>query len=125
MAECNTTEHEFPAVKGRKIEASFSGGDISSDGGSLLLRQADRRLKLTSEISDILPDPRRQKSCEHTLLSMVRQRIYGIALGYEDLNDHQTLRKDIALQTTGRERPRSGKQSHPLPDGEPCTKPPC
>ncbi len=81
------------------LEVNFDGGDITSDGGVLLLREADRRLKLTEAISRILPDPREQRLITHSWLSMLKQRIFGIALGYEDLNDHEYLRKDPAIQT--------------------------
>jgi hypothetical protein len=81
------------------VEASFQGGDITSDGGVLLLQQVDRRLGLTEAIAQVLQDPRRRASCEHDLLSLLRQRVYGLALGYEDLNDHSDLRRDLALQT--------------------------
>jgi hypothetical protein len=81
------------------VEASFRGGDITSDGGVLLLQQADRRLGLTEAIARVLRDPRRRASCDHDLVSLLRQRVYGLALGYEDLNDHATLRRDLAIQT--------------------------
>jgi hypothetical protein len=81
------------------VEANFKGGEISSDGGVVLLRQVDRRLKLTTAIARVLDDPRRQASCEHDVLSLVRQRLYALALGYEDLNDHERLRSDLVLQT--------------------------
>jgi hypothetical protein len=81
------------------VEANFKGGEISSDGGALLLRQVDRRLKLTAAVARALDDPRRQASCEHDLISLVRQRLYALALGYEDLNDHERLRIDLLLQT--------------------------
>ena len=99
MAECTTTPDLFPACKSRKIEVDFEGGDITSDAGSLLLRQIDRNLGLTRDLNKVLDDPRRKASCEHSQLAMLRQRIYGLALGYEDLNDHDTLRTDLALQT--------------------------
>ena len=89
----------FPRVNRRIVEASFDGGEISSDGGVLLLRQADRRLGLSAAVAAELDDPRRQASCEHALESLLRQRLYAIALGYADLNDHQSLRHDVALQT--------------------------
>ncbi|MCZ6557810.1 MAG: IS1380 family transposase [SAR324 cluster bacterium] len=89
----------FPGCKGRRVEAEFSGGDVTSDGGVLLVRQADLLLGLTAAIARLLHDPRRQASCEHDLLSMLRQRVYGLALGYEDLNDHDFLRDDPAWQT--------------------------
>lgn len=65
----------------------------------MLLRQADRATGLLSSASRVLGDDRRRKSCRHSLLSMLRQRVYGIAQGYEDLNDHDVLREDLALQT--------------------------
>src|SRR6202021_1844391 len=81
------------------LELSFSGGNITSDGGVLLLQQADKRLQLTKAISNILPDPRNQSLITHSWLSMIQQRIFAIALGYEDLNDHEYLRKDPAIQS--------------------------
>ena len=75
------------------------GGDITSDGGVLLLRQADRLTGLSDSIARALSDPRRQASCDHDVPGLVRQRLYAIALGYEDLNDHDGLRQDVALQT--------------------------
>ena len=89
----------FPRNKGRRVEASFSGGDITSNGGVLLLRQADRMLGLTERMAQALSDPRRLASCRHDALAIVRQRVYSLALGYEDLNDHDELRRDLALQT--------------------------
>jgi hypothetical protein len=86
-------------LKRRRIEAKFEGGDITSDGGVLLLRQVDRLLGLSEAVSKALSDPRRQASCSHDGLSLLKQRVYGLALGYEDLNDHQSLRGDVAIQT--------------------------
>ncbi len=97
MTDCSSTKLSFPSCKGRRVEAEFSGGDVSSDGGVLLLRQADRRLGLTAAVAGALDDGRRKASCDHTLLALLRQRVFGIALGYEDLNDHQTLRADPGL----------------------------
>ena len=106
MTNRNREELTFPGCKGRRVEAEFSGGNVTSDAGILLVRQADRKLGLTAQIAQVLDDPRRQASCEHTILSMLRQRVYGIALGYEDLNDHDTLRSDLAWQTAvERDRP--------------------
>ena len=99
MTKCTPTTDLFPACKSRKIEVDFNGGDITSDAGSLLIRQADRKLGLTRDLNKVLDDPRRKASCDHTQVAMWRQRIYGLALGYEDLNDHDTLRDDLALQT--------------------------
>lgn len=96
---CNPELFHFPAVKKRSVSASFTGGDVTSDGGIPLLRQTDRRLGLTKALAKVLPDPRDPDRIEHPLLSLVRQRIYGLAHGYEDLNDHDTLRHDLAWQT--------------------------
>lgn len=96
---CNPELFPFPAVKKRAVSASFTGGEVTSDGGITLLRQTDRRLGLTKALAKVLPDPRDPQRIEHPLLSLVRQRIYGLAQGYEDLNDHDTLRHDLAWQT--------------------------
>lgn len=99
MTNCTQTSFEFPPLKRRQVEANFEGGDITSDGGVLLLRQVDQRLGLSEAVARALADPRRQASCLHDGLSILRQRLYGLALGYEDLNDHQQLREDLAMQT--------------------------
>ena len=99
MTNCNQEWIEFPAVKRRKVQAAFSGGDITSDGGALLLRDMDRRLGLLESVNRVLHDPRDSDRVVHSQLSLLRQRIYGLCLGYEDLNDHQELRLDPALQT--------------------------
>ena len=99
MTNCTQESFEFPAVKRRKVEAEFSGGDISSDGGVLLLRQVDRRLGLLEAVHRVLHDPRDSGKVVHSQLSLLRQRVYGLCLGYEDLNDHQELRRDPAIQT--------------------------
>ena len=99
MTESNKKFIEFPSCKRRKVQANFSGGDVTSDGGSLLLRQVDRRLRLTARVSQALTDSRRKASCEHDVRSLLRQRVYGLALGHEDVNDHELLRRDPALQT--------------------------
>lgn len=99
MTKCNSQSDLFPALKSRKIDFDFEGGDITSDAGSLLLKQADRKIGLTRDLNNVLPDPRQQEKCLHTQHEMLKQRIYGLALGYEDLNDHSELRKDVAFQT--------------------------
>lgn len=99
MTECYQTSLEFPSVKRRKVEADFSGGAITSNGGIPLLSQVDRQMGLTQAVSKMIGDSRRQASCDHSLLELLRQRVYALALGYEDLNDHHELRNDLALQT--------------------------
>ena len=99
MTNCTQESFEFPRVNRRRVEASFDGGEITSDSGVLLLRQADHRLGLSVAVAAALVDSRRRASCEHDLHSLLRQRLYAIALGYEDLNDHEALRRDVAIQT--------------------------
>ena len=96
---CHPELFPFPAVKKRQVTASFAGGDVTSDGGLPLLRQLDRRLGLTKAIAQAVPDPRDPALIEHSQHSLLRQRIYGLCHGYEDLNDHDTLRHDPAWQT--------------------------
>jgi DDE family transposase len=90
---------ESPFSGARKVRAVFDAKPISSDGGALLLRQVDRRLGLLKSLSAALPDPRDPRYVEHTLLELLQQRVYGIALGYEDCNDATTLRRDPVLKT--------------------------
>ncbi|MEJ1372330.1 MAG: IS1380 family transposase [Candidatus Sedimenticola sp. (ex Thyasira tokunagai)] len=111
MTNCNQTVLEFPVLKRRKVQAEFSGGDITSDGGVLLLRQIDRRLGLMKAVDAVIPDPRNPDYITHSQLSLLRQRVYGLGLGYEDLNDHKTLRNDPALQTAVDREQKLGSQS--------------
>src|SRR5580692_10229018 len=99
MAKCIKEKIELPPCHGRIVEAQFIEEEVTSDGGVLLLREIDRQINLTRDLANIIPDPREQSKITHPLLSMLQQRIYGIALGYEDLNDHTTLRNDPAIQT--------------------------
>ncbi len=94
MTECNQSSFGFEAFGGREIVARFDGGTISSDGGGLLLRQADKRLNLLPRLAECFLDGRNQDLIEHSVLEMLSQRVYGLALGYADLNDHEQLRKD-------------------------------
>jgi hypothetical protein len=100
MSNCTTKNFSFTQLKKRNIIANFDGGSITSDGGALLLREVDRTLKLTEQVAKKFKDNRNAAYVKHSILTMVRQRVFGIALGYEDLNDHDTLRKDIAIQTS-------------------------
>jgi hypothetical protein len=99
VTDCTQGVWEFPACRKRRVQAEFSGGEISSDGGVLLLRQADQRLGLLEAASGVLEDARDPARITHDLVSLLRQRVYGLCLGYEDLNDHATLRLDPAIQT--------------------------
>ncbi len=99
MTKCTQESFDFPPLKRHRIEARFSGGDITSDGGLLLLRQVDRRLGLLEAVDARLPDPRDARYVVHDQLTLLRQRVYVLCQGYEDLNDHDQLRGDLALQT--------------------------
>jgi len=99
MTNCTQTAIEFPPLKRRQVQAEFSGGDVTSDGGALLLRQVDHRIGLTAAVDAALNDPRDLRYVQHDQISLLRQRIYALCLGYEDLNDHATLRTDPAIQT--------------------------
>lgn len=94
MTECNQSGFGFEACGRREVVARFDGGPISSDGGALLLRQTDRRLNLLARLAKCFLDSRNPDLVEHSVLEMLSQRVYGLALGYEDLNDHEQLRKD-------------------------------
>lgn len=94
MTECNQKPFSFSSVSRRRIEADFDGGTLTSDAGGLLLREVDRRLGLIDQLAGCLTDPRDPAKIQHDQRTMLAQRIYGIALGYEDLNDHDELRHD-------------------------------
>jgi hypothetical protein len=94
MTECNQSSFGFEACGRREIVARFDGGTISSDGGAFLLRQTDNRLNLLPRLAGCFLDGRNQKQVEHPIEEMLAQRVYGLALGYEDVNDHQQLRTD-------------------------------
>ena len=99
MTECNQDSIPFASTKRRNLLADFSGGVITSDAGALLLRQADRQLGLLDALDRVIPDPRNPEFILHPQRALLAQRIFGIACGYEDLNDHQQLRDDPLWQT--------------------------
>src|SRR3954466_11577283 len=115
MTECNQSSFGFENCAGREVVASFDGGTISSDGGCLLLRQTDQRLNLLPRLAGCFVDRRDPERVEHSVLEMLSQRIYGLALGYEDLNDHEDLRLDPLFGVlSGRKdlnRPLAGKST--------------
>ncbi len=97
QTECTRTQLEFQGLGRRKVVAAFDGGHISSDGGALLLRETDARFGITQQLAACFTDHRNPNLIEHRVVEMLRQRIYGIALGYEDLNDHDDLMRDPLL----------------------------
>jgi Transposase DDE domain group 1 len=92
--ECSPALFDFAPAAGRQVVAAFDGGTITSDAGALLLGQADRAIRLTKRFAACFTDHRMPDLIEHTVRTLVMQRVMGIALGYEDLNDHDELRHD-------------------------------
>ena len=94
--ECIPQQLEFQGIGLRKVVADFSGGRITSDAGGLLLREIATGTKVLERFAECFADNRNQAIIEHTKLELLSQRVLGIALGYEDLNDHDDLRGDAA-----------------------------
>jgi hypothetical protein len=99
MPNCTSKEMNFGRLGRREIHAAFDGGDITTEGGVLLLRQIDRKIGLTHAAAKALSDDRDPSRIKHTLRTLIAQRIYAQCQGWEDLNDHTVLRHDLALQT--------------------------
>jgi len=95
--ECSQFVFGFHPQKRREIRAQFDGGAITSDGGGLLLREVEKRVGILRQFSACFTDYRNPDLIEHTVEELVAQRVYGLALGYEDLNDHEELRNDPLL----------------------------
>ena len=115
MTECSQETFCFAPHFSRRVEAGFTAGQVSSDGGALLLRQTDRRIRLLERLASCFVDKRSPLLITHQLSEMLAQRIYGLALGYKDLNDHEQLRSDplIGLLSGKRqlEEPLAGKST--------------
>jgi len=99
MTKSNSIQYKFATVQNRYVSADFDGGDITSDGGSLLLHKLDRKLGLTTKAASAFNDSRQKGKVNHTINALVKQQIFALANGYSDLNDHTTLRKDPLMQT--------------------------
>jgi hypothetical protein len=97
--ECSTEFDLFGAVDGRRLAADFDGGAITSDAGGLLLGATDRAVGLIDRFAACFEDRRARELVEHSVRTLVGQRVFGIALGYEDLNDHDELRHDPLMAT--------------------------
>ena len=119
--QCTAEQLEFHAFGSREVVGRFDGGRMSSDGGGLLLREVDQRLGMLSRLGACFSDYRNPNSIEHSAAELVAQRVYGLALGYEDLNDHDVLRADSVLallvgkrDLTGEARARARDQGYAL-----------
>ena len=95
--ECSTDPLDFYALGRRTVVGRFDGGEISSDGGGLLLREVEQRTQILRRLSQCFIDRRHPVRIEHSVESLVKQRVLGIALGYEDLVDHDELCRDSVL----------------------------
>lgn len=109
MTHCSAKKIDFRKLGRRRIEADFNGGRLTSDAGALLLRAVNQETGLIEALNDSLIDPREPAKIQHQQRELLAQRIIALALGYEDLNDHQTLRFDPALQV-------AAERSEPTPD---------
>ncbi|MFL6451448.1 MAG: transposase [Bryobacteraceae bacterium] len=99
MTECTQSRLPFAHHGRREVVAEFSGGTMTSDSGALLLRETDRRMKLLARFRQCFLDGRNQALVQHPVEQMLAQRIYSLALGYEDLNDHVS-RPGISLDSS-------------------------
>jgi len=121
QTECNTKDVEFQRHQRKQVVGRFDGGAISSDAGGLLLREVNTRARIVEQAAGCFTDFRNPKLIEHTVADLVGQRVYGLALGYEDLNDHDRLRCDTMLavmvdkkDATGMDRRRKEDRGKPL-----------
>ncbi len=109
VTDCKQEPLLFQDLGSRKVVADFSGGTLSSDGGVLLVRQVDAGLGLTANLAQCFSDERQAVYVDHTVQQLLAQRIYGLVLGYEDLNDHEWLRLDPLLATACDKRDPTGQ----------------
>ena len=99
MPKCTDGPVRIGKVGRRVVEAAFDGGDIVSDGGAPLLQMVDERIGLTRAAARAFDDGRRAASVRHSIRSLIAQRVYGLCCGWEDVSDHNTLRRDLVWQT--------------------------
>lgn len=118
---CSATSIEFEGLSGRRVVGDFSGGHISSDGGALLLREVDLKLRLAERLANCFVDHRNPDLVEHQVVELLRQRIFSLICGYEDLNDHDNLSRDKLFATavgkadpTGQSRRAPAQRDQPL-----------
>ncbi|ASC73549.1 hypothetical protein XM38_045170 [Halomicronema hongdechloris C2206] len=110
QTECNLPSYEFGRLSQRKIIADFSGGDLSSDGGLLLIREVDNLYRISERLASCFTDHRDASRVQHELKTLIGQRLYGLVQGYEDLNDHDDLRHErlfgVVLEQLESQHPR-------------------
>jgi len=114
-SECSQGSFEFAGLFARAVIGRFDGGKITSDGGSLLLREVDLRIRLLRRLAECFRDGRDHRRVRHGVEQMLAQRVYGLALGYEDLNDHEHLRQDplmaVLSGSADMDQPLAGKST--------------
>ena len=93
--ECTQEPFPFHPLNQREVRGQFDGGSITSDAGGLLLREVEKQTNIIGQFASCFTDYRDAELREHAVAELVAQRIYGLALGYEDLNDHQDLRRNV------------------------------
>ncbi|MCP4903266.1 MAG: IS1380 family transposase, partial [bacterium] len=121
QTQCIPQQIKFEGLGRRQVIGDFDAGRVSSDGGALILRELDLRTGIVERFSECFTDHRNPELIEHGVLGMLRQRVYALCLGYEDLNDHDTLRDDALFATavgkldpTGAKRTRERDRGHAL-----------
>jgi hypothetical protein len=121
LTQCNKQTYDFQALAKRMVTATFDGGAITSDAGALLLREVEAKTGILQRFAACFTDHRDLERIQHTVLELISQRVYGLALGYEDLNDHDSLRHDPLFgllvnkaDLTGQDRPRLADQGKAL-----------
>jgi hypothetical protein len=107
--QCNQEFLEFHPLKQREVRGRFDGGTITSDAGGLLLREVEKRTGIIQQFAGCFRDHRQAERIEHGVEELVAQRVYGLALGYEDLNDHEELRRDPLLGVLAEKADPSGE----------------
>jgi len=93
--DCILEQFKFEGEKSRPIVVNFKGGAVTSDAGLSLIAELDRKRQITSRLAACFKDYRESNRIEHSIESLIAQRIYGLIMGYEDLNDHEELRHDL------------------------------
>ena len=99
QTQCNAEQLQFSCVERRRVVAAFDGGTVSSDAGALLLGRVDEAIGLVDRLAGCFIDERDPDLIEHAVRTLIGQRVFGMALGYEDLNDHESLRHDTVFGT--------------------------
>src|SRR5215813_6022331 len=116
QTECRNEKLEFQACGAKQVVAEFNGGTITSDGGMLLLKKVEAKRKIIKQFAACFTDHRDPNLIEHSVEDLVAQRVFGLALGYEDLNDHDLLRRDPLLAAAVGKTDPEGQQRRRVAD---------